>query len=155
MSEAAPRRQEYVEDRVPLDDIAETIAAVVESHGGEVTATGAQSVSFSLPVRQGVAASGAIQGTVSWEESEEGGVLTIRADDEVTRPSFSHVALLVAGTIGALLWLLWPFYPALGPASWVGGALAFAAYFLTLRRTRGGIVARLLEHIVDVQRGSV
>ncbi len=149
MSEAA----EHIEDHVPLDGIRETIEAVVASHGGAVIESrGADAVAFRLPLRQGLGASGEIRGTIRWEGDPADGVLAIASEGELARPRWSHIAILVAGTIGSLLFILWPFYPALGPASWVGGALAFAAYFLTLRRTHGGVLARLLGNIADAQR---
>ena len=153
MSDAAV---EHVEDHVPLEGIRETIEMVVASHGGEVLEEprGGDAVAFLLPLRQGIGASGAIRGTIRWEGDPADGVLRIVSDGEIARPRWSHIAILVAGTIGSLLFILWPFYPALGPASWVGGALAFAAYFLTLRRTHGGVLARLLGNIADAQRES-
>ena len=156
MSEAAPgnaRPGEQVEDHVPLEGIRETIELVVTSHGGELLpAPAPDAVAFRLPIRQGIGASGEIRGTIRWEGDPRDGVVRVVSDGEITRPRWSHVAILVAGTIGSLLFILWPFYPALGPASWVGGALAFAAYFLTLRRTHGGTLARLLGNIADAQR---
>jgi hypothetical protein len=148
-----PATGEHVEDHVPLEGIRETIEMVVSSHGGDVLeASEPDAVAFRLPVRQGIGASGEIRGTIRWEGDPAAGVVRINAEGEVTRPRASQIAILVAGTIGSLLFILWPFYPALGPASWVGGALAFAAYFLTLRRSPGGILARLLGNIADAQR---
>lgn len=147
------RAAEHVEDHIPLEGIRETIEMVVSSHGGEVLdASAPDAVAFRLPVRQGIGASGEISGTIRWEGDPADGALRIVSDGEVTRPRWSHIAILIAGTVGSLLFILWPFYPALGPASWVGGALAFAAYFLTLRRTHGGTLARLLGNIADAQR---
>jgi hypothetical protein len=156
MTEAAasePRSGEHVEDHVPLEGIRETIELVVTSHGGEVLEMeAADAVAFRLPIRQGIGASGELRGTIRWEGEAGDGILRIASDGEVVRPRASHIAILVAGAVGSLLFILWPFYPALGPASWVGGALAFAAYFLTLRRTHGGTLARLLGNIADAQR---
>ena len=56
----SPKRIEYVEDRVPLDGIEDTVQAIVEIHGGETLAPRGDSMRFTLPVRQGVAASGSI-----------------------------------------------------------------------------------------------
>ena len=152
-SDSDARPGELVEDHVPLEGIRETIELVVSSHGGEVTpASAADALGFRLPIRQGIGASGEIRGTIRWEGDPGDGVVRIASDGEITRPRWSHIAILVAGAIGSLLFILWPFYPALGPASWVGGALAFAAYFLTLRRTHGGTLARLLGNIADAQR---
>lgn len=153
LSGGGERPGELIEDHVPLEGIRETIELVVSSHGGEVTSASApDALEFRLPVRQGIGASGEIRGTIRWEGDPRDGLVRVASDGAITRPRWSHIAILVAGTIGSLLFILWPFYPALGPASWVGGALAFAAYFLTLRRTHGGTLARLLGNIADAQR---
>ena len=147
---------EYVEDRVPLEGIEERAGDIITTLGGTIDSSHDRRIDFTLPLRQGVAASGALHGTLLWEAgSEDEGIVTIRADDEVEEKSASRIALLVAGTFGALLWILWPFFPALGPASWVGAALAFAAWFLAVRRSRGGIIMNLLRTIVEAQRRSV
>lgn len=148
----APSGVRYVEDRIPLEGIEDAVEAMVAAHGGSVRRETRDAVSFALPVRRGVAASGEIRGTIRWEPGDEGGRVTIEADDEERVARGPYLALLIAGTVGSLLFILWPFFPALGPASWVGGALAFAAYFLTLKRSRGGTIARLLDNIASAQR---
>jgi hypothetical protein len=152
---APPTRVEYSEEGVPLEGIDETIEAVVLSHGGVITGSSQGEIRFHLPLRPGVAATGSIEARFGWEKDSDdprGGIVTLTADDEVSRPSWSYVALLLAGTVGALLFILWPFYPALGAASWVGGALAFSAWFLTLKRSRSGLIARMLDNVADAQR---
>lgn len=152
---ATPTRVDYTEEGVPLEGIEDTIEAVILSHGGVLTGSSGREIRFQLPLRPGVAATGAIDGAFRWETDPEapgGGLINVTASDDVQKPSGSHVALLLAGTVGALLFILWPFFPALGAASWVGGALAFAAWFLTLKRSRSGLIARLLDHVADAQR---
>jgi hypothetical protein len=51
--------------------------------------------------------------------------------------------------------MLWPFYPAQrewGTLAWIGGAIALAVYFLTLRRTSGGIANDFLQRLARRQR---
>jgi hypothetical protein len=65
------------------------------------------------------------------------------------------VLLLVAGVIGALLFTIWPFFPQrreFGALAWIGGAVAISAYFLTLRKTSGGIALDFLQRLVRRQR---
>lgn len=150
-----PTRVEYTEEGVPLEGLEDTIEAVILSHGGALTGSSDREIRFHLPLRPGVAATGSIEGVFRWETDPEwprGGLVTVSASDDVRKPSASHVALLLAGTVGALLFILWPFYPALGAASWVGGALAFAAWFMTLKRSRSGLIAGLLDNVADAQR---
>ena len=60
--------------------------------------------------------------------------------------------LLFAGVVGATFWLLWPFFPNLGALSWLGALIAFAAYFLTLKKTDGGLAFDMLQRLVNAQR---
>lgn len=144
---------ELVEDRVPLDDIERTATELIELYGGEIRSSAAQAIDFTLPARRGVAASGGVDCRLSWQADDAThGTVTMAAEKEAAAPKFQQVALLLVGTLGALLWLLWPFFPAMGTLSWIGGAVAFAAYFLTLKRTRGGLASDFLQRLVKAQR---
>jgi hypothetical protein len=74
------------------------------------------------------------------------------ADASIEPPKFQRVALLLVGVSGALLWTLWPFFPNMGPLAWIGGAVAFATYFLTARTTTSGIASDLLQRLARRQR---
>jgi hypothetical protein len=151
-----PNRIELEEDRVPLEGIRETATDLVELFGGSVSSQSDQEIVFALPAQRGFAAGGEIQCRMFWSnESEDEGTVHLSATREVVRPRASHIAILVAGVLGAILWTLWPFFPSLGAASWVGAAIAFAAFFLTSRRTSEGIVADLLGRVARAQRERV
>lgn len=144
---------ELQEDRVPLSGIDETAVEVVELYGGRVESSSAGSIRFFLPHRRGVAAGGGVECSLAWSSTgNDLGTVTLRAGREIDAPKLQHVAILVVGMIGALLWLLWPFFPNLGTLSWIGGALAFAAYFLTLKRTPTGTASDLLHRLARAQR---
>lgn len=148
---SANDRIEFREQGIPLTGISDNATELVEMFGGRVEEQGAHQIAFVLPARRGVAAAGGIGCTLSWNDSDDGTVI-LSAGRQIAAPRISHVALLLVGAIGAVLWVLWPFFPEIAQLSWIGGALAFAAYFLALRRSPGGIAADLLERLVRRQR---
>jgi hypothetical protein len=147
---------ELTEDRIPCEGIEETIAELVDLYGGEMTAERDHARDFVLPLRRGVATSGGVECTVSWAAQDDTTV-TLVCNREVDAPKAQRVALLLAGVVGALLFTLWPFFAGktnqLGTLAWVGGIVALAVYFLTLKRTSGGIASDFLQRLAQRQRG--
>ncbi|MGZ8868584.1 MAG: hypothetical protein ACXW2P_09595 [Thermoanaerobaculia bacterium] len=148
---------DFTEDRVPCDGIEETIAELVELYGGEITRSAPNEREIVLPLRRGVAASGGIQCTLTWKrDSEAEGTVRMLCDRDVDAPKAQRVALLIAGVVGSLLFMIWPFVEmrrGFGALAWVGGAVAIAVYLLTLRRTSGGIAWDFLQRLARRQRG--
>lgn len=144
---------EFAEDRVPVEGIEEAVEELVELYGGEVTERQGDSRTFILPLRRGVATSGGVECTLAWNAEN----VTMRCDREVDAPKVQRIALLSVGVIGALLFTVWPFFGGkssqFGTLAWIGGAVALAVYFLTLRRTSGGIAFDFLQRVVRRQRG--
>jgi len=149
---------QFTEDRVPLRSIEATIAEMVDLYGGEMKAERTQARDFTLPLRRGAPVSGGVDCTVSWAPGEEdGGLVTLTCTRDVDAPRSQRVALLVAGVIGALMFMLWPFYPGereYGALAWLGGAIAIAVYVMTLRRTSGGIAYDFLQRLAAHQRAA-
>ncbi len=154
MTEAQP--VEFTEDRIPIAGIEETIGELVELYGGSMSETLERSRVFTLPLRRGVSAAGAIECTVSWALQDEGeGSVTLRCDRDVDAPKAQRIALLLIGVIGSLLFMLWPFTAhgtQFGALAWIGGAVAIAVYFMTLRKTSGGIAWDFLQRLARRQR---
>jgi len=143
---------EWVQEKVPLGGIEKTAGELIEMYGGEVSASNGDEITFQLPRRRGVAASGAIDCRLSWSGDTEGfGTVRIFAGRSSGERG-QKIALLVAGVFGATIWMLWPFFPNLGAASWLGGVIAFAAYFLTLRKTDSGLAFDLLQRLAAAQQ---
>jgi drug/metabolite transporter (DMT)-like permease len=75
---------------------------------------------------------------------------------EIDAPKAQRLALLLAGVAGALLFTLWPFFAGrtnqLGALAWIGGVVALAVYFLTLKRTSGGLAYDFLQRLARRQR---
>ena len=148
---------EFTEDRIPSKGIEETIDGLVELYGGESQASGAGERRFILPLRRGVPVAGGVECRVSWTASEEGeATVTLVADREVDAPKWQRAALLIVGVIGALTFMVWPFFgkhaTQFGTLAWIGGFIAIAVYFLTLRRSSGGIAYDFLQRLARHQR---
>lgn len=149
MTEATPGR--FTEDRIPLEGIEESFAELVELYGGEVTATRDGEREFVLPLRRGQASGGGVECTISWADQ----AVTITCDRDVDAPKAQRVLLLVAGVAGAVMFMLWPFFPgekAYGTLAWLGGVIAIAVYLMTLRKTSGGLAYDFLQRLAARQR---
>ena len=150
------RPVELTEDRIPFEGIEETISELVEMYGGEVTAHREHARDFRLPLRRGVSGAGSVECTVSWApDDEREATVTMNCNRDVDAPKTQRVLLLVAGVIGAVLFMLWPFFPGqkeFGTLAWLGGVVAIAVYLMTLRRASGGIAVDFLQRLAARQR---
>jgi len=146
---------EFTEDRIPAAGIEETIAELVDLYGGAMRASRDNAREFTLPLRRGIATAGAVECTISWAVGEENeATVTLRCDRDVDAPKAQRVAMLVAGVIGALMFMMWPFAygTQYGTLAWIGGAVALAVYFMTLKKTSGGLAADFLQRLAKRQR---
>src|SRR4051794_39669585 len=157
MTETNSRPVEFTEDRIPREGIEQTISELVELYGGEMMNTRENERRFTLPLRRGVAAAGGIECTVSWAAADSGqAVVRLVCDRDVDAPKLQRVLFLVAGVIGSLLFMIWPFFAhskELGTLAWIGGVVALAVYLMTLRKTSGGIAYDFLQRLARTQRG--
>jgi hypothetical protein len=103
-----------------------------------------------------VATAGAVECTITWTADDDAeGTVTLVCDRDIDAPKTQRVLMLLFGVAGAVLFMLWPFFPQrreLGALAWVGGAVAIAVYFLSLRRTSGGVALDFLQRLVGRQR---
>jgi len=154
MSELRP--VELTEDRIPMDGIDETVDELVDLYGGEITERRENGRQFTLPLRRGVATAGAVECTISWtRDDEREGTVRLVCDRDIDAPKWQRIAILVAGVAGSLMFMIWPFFAnarELGTLAWVGGATALAVYFLTLRKTSGGLASDFLARLARRQR---
>ena len=148
---------EFREDRIPIEGIEETVEELVELYGGEVTSRGAGERRFVLPLRRGSAASGGVECTLSWEGAGEEATVRMVCNRDIDAPKAQRIALLLAGAVGSILFMLWPFFSfrkEFGAIAWIGGAIAIAVYFLTLRKTSGGLAWDFLQRVARRQRAA-
>ena len=147
---------ELTEDRIPFAGIEEGIRELVEMYGGEVTASRERATDFRLPLRRGQATGGAVECTVSWApDDEQEATVKLICNRNVDAPKTQRVLLLIAGVIGSVLFMLWPFFPGqkqYGTLAWLGGVVAIVVYLMTLRRTSGGLAFDFLQRLAARQR---
>ncbi|HEX2120029.1 MAG TPA: hypothetical protein VHL59_00150 [Thermoanaerobaculia bacterium] len=154
------RAVELTEDGVPFEGIEEGISEIVELYGGEMKRSDADESgrerAFTIPLRRGMAGGGAVECTVSWApDDERDATVTLSCNRDVDAPAAQRVLLLLAGVVGAVLFMLWPFFPRereYGTLAWLGGAIAIAVYLMTLRRTSGGLAFDFLQRLARRQR---
>jgi hypothetical protein len=146
----------FTEDRVPFDGIEETIDELVELYGGDLTASRDRARDFTLPLRRGMATGGAVECTISWSPDDaKDATVHLTCNRDLDAPKAQRVLFLLAGVIGSVLFMLWPFYPAekaYGTLAWLGGLIALAVYLMTLRKTSGGIAYDFLQRLAKRQR---
>lgn len=154
MSEEKPL--ELTEDRVPVEGIEETIAELVDLYGGEVTATRERARDFVLPLRRGMSSGGGVECTISWApDDDRDATVRLVTNRNIDAPKAQRILLLLAGVVGSVLFMLWPFFPGergFGTLAWLGGIVAFAVYLMTLRKSSGGIAHDFLQRLAARQR---
>lgn len=146
------RELALTEDRIPLEGISETVEELVELYGGELGASREQGRDFTLPLRRGAAVGGQVECSIDWNAE---GTVTMRCGRELDAPRFQRIMLLLAGVVGATLFMLWPFFPnekEYGTLAWLGGAIAIAVYLISLKKSSGGIAYDFLQRLARVQR---
>jgi hypothetical protein len=147
---------ELTEDRVPFEGIEEAIEELVDLYGGDITATRDGARDFTLPLRRGMAGAGAVECTISWAPDDAtDATVKLICNRDVDAPKAQRVLLLLAGVAGAVLFMLWPFFPhekEFGTLAWLGGVVAIAVYLMTLRKTSGGIASDFLRRLAARQR---
>jgi hypothetical protein len=148
---------EFTEDRIPSGGIEAALDELIELYGGEIQSSQEREWRFVLPLRRGISVAGGVECTVSWAVDGAGeATVKIVCNRDVDAPKWQRLALLVVGVIGALLFTMWPFFgkaaTQLGTLAWIGGFVAIAVYFLTLRRTSGGLAYDFLQRLARHQR---
>jgi hypothetical protein len=148
---------EFTEDRIPSAGIDAAVDDLVELYGGEMQSSSDGRRQFVLPLRRGVPVAGGVECTVSWAVGEgDEATVTLVCDREVDAPKWQRVLLLVAGVVGSLMFMIWPFFgknaTRLGTIAVIGAFLAIAVYFLTLRRSSGGVAYDFLQRLARRQR---
>lgn len=102
-----------------------------------------------LPVIHGLRR-GVVSGPVQVESTAEGARVVFRPDESNLYVQSASVMVLLVAIVGAVLTVLWPFFPKLLPVAPFGAVLALGGWFLVLSRLRTSGPAEFL-HMVEVQ----
>ena len=99
-----------------------------------------------LPVLAGMRR-GLVTGTVAVEAAESGSRVTFRPEQAVYYVQTQAVVILLLACFGALLTVVWPFYPKLLTAAPFGAILALGGWFLVVSRLRTSGPDEFLEAV--------
>jgi len=99
---------------------------------GAVEMTGSR---LHLPVVAGIRR-GLVSGPVEVQPAEGGSRLVFRPEKSVYYVQTPSVMILILSVAGAVLTVLWPFYPQLMPVAPFGAIMALGGWFLVVSRLR-------------------
>lgn len=103
-----------------------------------------------LPVTGGLRR-GLISGTVQVEPLGDGGSRVVfQPEERVDRLHTPAVVILLLAAVGALMTVLWPFYPKLLPVAPFGAILALGGWFLVVSRLRSSGPDDFLELVAGL-----
>jgi hypothetical protein len=88
-----------------------------------------------LPVVHGLKR-GLVSGPLRVESTEEGARVVFKLEESQLYVQTASVFILLVAVLGALVTVLWPFFPRLLPMSPFGALLALGGWFLVLSRLR-------------------
>lgn len=146
-------RLRFREHRVPLEEIDDTVEAVIELYDGRVTARAADRIDFLLGADEDRTG---IQCSIWWRPDPDGaageGIVAFESGPELSPPKGRRTLLLLVGSVAGVLAIMWPWFPQLGPLLIVAGVVAIATFLMTLRMTPGGVAGDMLRRIARTQR---
>jgi hypothetical protein len=107
-------------------------AQIQPGEDGSVEMTGSR---LHLPVVAGIRR-GLVSGPVEVQPAEGGSRLVFRPEQSVYYVQTPSVMILILSVAGAVLTVLWPFYPQLMPVAPFGAIMALGGWFLVVSRLR-------------------
>ncbi len=118
----------------PPDLALAAVARAAEAWGAEFERQGSGG-RLHLPVVHGLRR-GLMSGPVTVEPGEGGSRVTFRPEESIEYVQIVSVVVLLFAAAGAVLTVLWPFFPQLLPVSALGAVLALGGWFLVVSRLR-------------------
>lgn len=127
-------REHEIDLGEPPDLVVAAVARAAEAWGADFErqeAGGRLHLPFVAGLRRGL-----VSGSVSVERIPEGSRVVFRAEESAQYVHGSSVMVLLIAAVGAVLTVLWPFYPKLLPVAPFGALLALGGWFLVITRLR-------------------
>lgn len=121
------------------------IRQAAEDWGAEFTRDGSGG-RLRLPVIAGLRR-GLLTGPVTVEENESGARIAFHPEEEIWYVQTQAVVILLLAVFGAVLTVLWPFFPNLLAVAPFGAILALGGWFLVVSRLRTSGPEEFLEAV--------
>lgn len=138
-----------VDLEVPPEQALAAVGRAAEDWGAEFQ-PGISGGELHLPVVAGIRR-GLLTGNVEIQPAGEGSRVVFRPEKSIYYVQTSSVAVLLLAVGGALLTMLWPFYPKLLPVAPFGAILALGGWFLVISRLRTSGSDEFLAAVVAQQ----
>jgi hypothetical protein len=120
---------------LPPERALSVLRRTAEDWGAELQADGENGGRLHLPVVAGIRR-GVVAGPVEVRPAEGGSRVVFRPEESIYSVQVAAVTILVLATAGALLTVLWPFYPQLIGVAPFGALIALGGWFLVVSRLR-------------------
>lgn len=133
----------------PPEEALGAAAEAVEQWGGEWDRQGGATGRVRLPIRAGLRF-GYLDGELEVRGAPEGSEVVLKPQKATYFLNSTAVAVLLIAALGALLLILWPFFPQLAQIAPLGAVLALLGWFLVLSRLESRGPDELLDLITDL-----
>jgi hypothetical protein len=120
---------------LPPERALSALRRTAEDWGAELQTHGDSGGRLHLPVVAGIRR-GVVAGPVEVHPAEGGSRVAFRPEESIYSVQMAAVTILVLATAGALLTVLWPFYPQLIGVAPFGALIALGGWFLVVSRLR-------------------
>jgi hypothetical protein len=133
----------------------ETLAAVgraAEAWGAEFLREG-RGGRLRLPIVSGLRR-GLVSGPLTVEETPKGSRVVFRPDDSLHSVQTASVVILLLACVGAVLTVVWPFFPKLLPLAPFGAVTALGGWFLVISRLRSSGPQEFLAMVAAEAEGT-
>jgi hypothetical protein len=137
--------EHWIDLDVPAGTALVAVRQAAEDWGAELERDGSGG-RLRLPVLNGLRR-GLVTGSVAVEPTESGARVTFRPEQAVYYVQTHAVVILLLACFGALLTVVWPFYPKLLTAAPFGAILALGGWFLVISRLRTSGPDEFLEAV--------
>jgi hypothetical protein len=135
MRESRETQEHAIELSEPPELVAAALARAADAWGAELEqdedrdTAGTLHLPFVAGLRRGL-----LSGPVTVEPIAEGSRVVFREERSIRHVHTPSVFVLLIAGVGALLTVLWPFFPRLLPISSLGAVLALGGWFLVISR---------------------
>jgi hypothetical protein len=129
-----PMTEHAIDLEMPPERALSALRQTAEDWGAELQSS-TRGGKLHLPVVAGIRR-GLVSGPVEVEKAEGGSRLVFRPEESVYYVQTPAVMILILSALGAVLTVLWPFYPQLIAVAPFGAIIALGGWFLVISRLR-------------------
>jgi len=135
----------------PPEEALSAVGRAAEAWGAEFQRDG-QGGHLRLPIVSGLRR-GLLSGPLTVEETPKGSRVVFRPEESMQYVQTAPVVILLLACAGAVLTVIWPFFPKLLPLAPFGAVTALGGWFLVISRLRSSGPQELLAMVAAEAEG--